>query len=105
MEDVNIDYAANKLTVIGNVDPAAVRDKVAERIKRKVELVSTVAPKKEAPPPSGGEKKPADEKPADKKPADEKSGEKEDEKKKEEGEKKAPLAPPKEVISLSVISS
>uniref|UniRef100_A0A1J3CHG8 Heavy metal-associated isoprenylated plant protein 26 n=1 Tax=Noccaea caerulescens TaxID=107243 RepID=A0A1J3CHG8_NOCCA len=96
VEDANIDYAANKLTVIGNVDPAAVRDKVAERIKRKVELVSTVAPKKEALPPSGGEKKPADEKPADKKPADEKSGEKKDEKKKEEGEKKAPLAPPKE---------
>jgi copper chaperone CopZ len=99
VEDVNIDYAANKLTVIGNVDPAAVRDKVAERIKRKVELVSTVAPKKVAPPPSGGEKKPADEKPAEKKPAaDEKSGEKKEEKKKEEGEKKAPPAPapPKE---------
>ncbi|ESQ40239.1 hypothetical protein EUTSA_v10013792mg [Eutrema salsugineum] len=100
VQDVKIDYAANKLTVIGNVDPAAVRDKVADRIKRKVELVSTVAPKKEAPPPSGGgggEKKPADEKPAEKKLADEKPAEKKDEKKKEEGEKKAAApAPPKE---------
>lgn len=96
---MNIDYNENKLTVIGNVDPVAVRDKVAERIKRKVEIVSTVAPKKEAPPPpSGGEKKSADEKPAEKKPADEKSGEKKAEMKKEEGEKKSPPAPPKEVI-------
>ncbi|CAH8385613.1 unnamed protein product [Eruca vesicaria subsp. sativa] len=98
VEDVKIDYKADKLTVIGNVDPTAVRDKVAERIKRKVEIVSTVAPKKEAPPPSGGEKKVADEKPAEKKPADEKpAGEKKVEKKNDEGEKKAsPPAPPKE---------
>ncbi|KAL0708922.1 hypothetical protein Bca4012_015900 [Brassica carinata] len=94
VEDVKIDYKDNKMTVVGNVDAEAVRDKVAERIKRKVEIVS---PKKEAPPPpppSGGEKKPADEKPAEKKP----SGEGKDEKKKEAGEKTAPppLAPPKE---------
>jgi len=72
VEDVKIDYKDNKMTVVGNVDAEAVRDKVAERIKRKVEIVS---PKKEAPPPpppSGGEKKVADEKPAEKKPADEK---------------------------------
>lgn len=102
MEDVKIDYDSNKLTVIGNVDPVAIRDKVAGRIKRKVELVSTVAPpKKETPP----EKKPAEEKPAEKKPTDEKK----DEKKKEEGEKKAsPPPPPKEVFNclyLSFISS
>ncbi|KAG2334643.1 hypothetical protein Bca52824_005823 [Brassica carinata] len=91
VEDVKIDYKDNKMTVVGNVDAEAVRDKVSERIKRKVEIVS---PKKEAPPPSGGEKKPADEKPAEKKP----SGEGKDEKKKEAGEKTAPppLAPPKE---------
>ncbi|CAN7037262.1 hypothetical protein IGI04_004337 [Brassica rapa subsp. trilocularis] len=99
VEDVNIDYKADKLTVVGNVDPSAVRDKVAERMKRKVEIVSTVAPKKEAPPPSGGEKKVVEEKPAEKKPADEKpAGEKKVEMKKDEGEKKAPSppAPPKE---------
>ncbi|KAL0874970.1 hypothetical protein Bca101_024675 [Brassica carinata] len=97
VEDVKIDYKADKLTVIGNVDPTVVRDKVAERIKRKVEIVSSVAPKKEAPPPSGGEKKPADEKPAEKKPADEKpAGEKKVEKKNDEGEKKAPPPPPKD---------
>ncbi|KFK24796.1 hypothetical protein AALP_AA8G026000 [Arabis alpina] len=93
VEDVSIDYKGDKLTVIGNVDPVAVRDKVAERIKRKVELVSTVTPpKKEAtpPPPSGGgEKKSVDEKPAEKKVVA-------DEKKTEEGEKKASPAPPKE---------
>ncbi|KAL0736694.1 hypothetical protein Bca4012_012904 [Brassica carinata] len=88
VDDVKIDYKADKLTVIGNVDPAAVRDKVADRIKRTVEIVSAVAPKKESPPPPpGGEKKAADEKPAELKPADEK--------KKDEGEKKAP-SPPKE---------
>ena len=63
---MKIDYKADKLTVVGNVDPTAVRDKVAERMKRKVEIVSTVAPKKEAPPPSGGEKKVVEEKPAEK---------------------------------------
>jgi hypothetical protein len=103
VEDVKIDYKSNKLTVIGNVDPVEVRDKVADKIKRPVELVSTVAPpKKETPPSSGGaEKKPspaAEEKPAEKKPAAvEKPGEKKEEKKKEEGEKKAsPPPPPKE---------
>ncbi|KAL1196635.1 Heavy metal-associated isoprenylated plant protein 6 [Cardamine amara subsp. amara] len=97
VEDVKIDYESDKLTVIGNVDPVAIRDKVAERIKRKVELVSPVTPPKKETPPSSGEKKPAEEKPAEKKPADEKSGEKKEEKKKEEGEKKAsPPPPPKE---------
>ncbi|CAH8313087.1 unnamed protein product [Eruca vesicaria subsp. sativa] len=97
VEDVQIDYKDNKMTVVGNVDAAAVRDKVAERIKRKVEIVS---PKKETPPPPSGdgEKKPEDEKPAaEKKPAGEGKDEK---KKKEEGEKTAPPppapAPPKE---------
>ncbi|KAJ4882347.1 Heavy metal transport/detoxification superfamily protein [Raphanus sativus] len=85
VEDVKIDYKADKLTVIGYVDPTAVRDKVADRIKRTVEIVSAVAPKKEAPPPppppsppSGGEKKAAD-----------------DEKKKDEAEQKTP-SPPEE---------
>lgn len=103
MEDVQIDYKDNKMTVVGNVDAEAVRDKVAGRIKRKVEIVS---PKKESPPPPpppGGEKKVADEKPAEKKPADEKpAGDKKEEKKKDEGAKTAPPpAPPKEVIALS----
>ncbi|KAG7549344.1 Heavy metal-associated domain superfamily [Arabidopsis thaliana x Arabidopsis arenosa] len=85
VEDVKIDYKSNKLTVIGNVDPVEVRDKVADKIKRPVELVSTVAPpKKETPPPSsGGDKKPpaAEEKPAEKK---------------EEKKKASPPPPPKE---------
>ncbi|XP_010558173.1 PREDICTED: heavy metal-associated isoprenylated plant protein 3-like isoform X3 [Tarenaya hassleriana] len=80
VDDVKIDYGANRLTVIGDVDPAKIRDRVAEKTKRKVELVSP-APKKDG---GGGEKKPADEN----------SGEKK-EGKKEEDEKKPP-APPKE---------
>ncbi|KAJ0244008.1 hypothetical protein HA466_0199750 [Hirschfeldia incana] len=68
VEDVQIDYKADRLTVIGNVDPAAVRDKVADKIKRTVEIVS---PKKETPPPpSRGEEKAADEKQPEKIPAE-----------------------------------
>lgn len=48
---MTIDYKADKLTVIGNVDPAAVRDKVADRIKRKVEIVSKEEGEKKATPP------------------------------------------------------
>ncbi|XP_010543411.1 PREDICTED: heavy metal-associated isoprenylated plant protein 3 [Tarenaya hassleriana] len=77
VKDVKIDYGANKLT--------GIRDRVAEKTKRKVELLSP-APKSGG----GGEKKPAEEKPGEKKPAEEKK----EEKKKGEDEKKPP--PPKE---------
>ncbi|XP_047976351.1 heavy metal-associated isoprenylated plant protein 6-like [Salvia hispanica] len=65
VEKVKTDYEANKLTVTGNVDPAALRDRVAYKTKKKVELVSP-QPKKE-----GGDKK-AEEKPEKK--AEEKKG-------------------------------
>lgn len=72
------DCGANKLTVIGKVDPAKIRDRLAEKTKKKVDLISP-QPKKDAAP-AGDDKKPD----AEKKPE-----EKMEEKK-----------PPKEVISL-----
>ncbi|XP_057785098.1 heavy metal-associated isoprenylated plant protein 6-like [Salvia miltiorrhiza] len=70
VEKVKADCDANKLTVTGNVDPAALRERVEYKTKKKVELISP-QPKKEAAA-GGGDKKP-DEKPAEKK-AEEKKG-------------------------------
>lgn len=75
VEDVRADVSANKLTVIGKVDPAKVREDLAEKIKKKVEIASP-QPKKDA----GGDKK-SDEKP-EKKADEKKSGEKKDQDKK-----------------------
>ncbi|PPD70847.1 hypothetical protein GOBAR_DD32270 [Gossypium barbadense] len=49
VEDVKTDCGANKLTVIGKVDPAKVRDRLAEKTKKKVDLISP-QPKKDAAP-------------------------------------------------------
>ena len=57
VEDVEADMSANKLTVIGKVDPAKVREKLADKIKKNVELVSP-QPKKDV----GGDKKKPEEK-------------------------------------------
>ncbi|XVE76135.1 hypothetical protein DITRI_Ditri12bG0148900 [Diplodiscus trichospermus] len=76
VEVVKADCGANKLTVIGNVDPAKVRDRLAEKTKKKVDLISP-QPKKDATPAAagGGDKKPdAEKKPEEKK--DEKKEEK-----------------------------
>ncbi|XP_062117324.1 heavy metal-associated isoprenylated plant protein 6-like [Humulus lupulus] len=67
IDKVTADIGANKLTVIGKVDPVAVKEKVEQKINKKVELVSPL-PKKDA----GGDKKPAEAKPAEKKPAEDK---------------------------------
>jgi len=48
VEDVKADTPNNKLTVVGKVDPNKVRDKLAEKIKKKVELISSPQPKKDA---------------------------------------------------------
>ncbi|CAI9097971.1 OLC1v1034498C1 [Oldenlandia corymbosa var. corymbosa] len=66
VEEVKTDCDTNKITVKGNVDPSWVREKVEQKYKKKVELVSP-QPKKDA---GGGDKK-ADDK-SDKKPADDK---------------------------------
>ena len=62
------DCATNKLTVTGKVDPSGLREKLEQKIKKKVELVSP-QPKKDG----GGDKKPADKAPEKK--ADEKKAE------------------------------
>ncbi|XWS43560.1 hypothetical protein CRYUN_Cryun16bG0114500 [Craigia yunnanensis] len=72
VEDVKTDCGANKVTVIGKVDPAKVRDRLAEKTKKKVDLISP-QPKKDAAPAAAaagsGDKKPdAEKKPEEKKP-------------------------------------
>lgn len=73
-----MDCAGNKLTVKGDVDPSWLREKVEQKTKKKVELVSP-QPKKDGG--AGGDKKP-----------DDKAEKKTDEKKKDEEKK------PKEVL-------
>ncbi|KAF3441827.1 hypothetical protein FNV43_RR15742 [Rhamnella rubrinervis] len=71
--DVKADCATNKLTVTGKVDPSGLREKLEQKIKKKVELISP-QPKKDGGG-GGGDKKPADkapEKKADEKKAEEK---------------------------------
>ncbi|KAK8561931.1 hypothetical protein V6N13_148930 [Hibiscus sabdariffa] len=64
VEDVKTDSGANKLTVIGKIDPAIIRDRLAEKTKKKVDLISP-QPKKDA---AAGDKKPeAEKKPEEKK--------------------------------------
>ncbi|KAG8647213.1 heavy metal-associated isoprenylated plant protein 3 [Manihot esculenta] len=73
VEAVKTDCEGNKLTVTGKVDPAKVKERLEEKIKKKVDIVSP-QPKKD-----GGDKKP-----------DEKAEKKSEEKKPEEKK------PPKE---------
>ncbi|XP_030522110.1 heavy metal-associated isoprenylated plant protein 6-like isoform X2 [Rhodamnia argentea] len=54
VEDVKVDTAANKLTVTGKVDPTKIKEKLEEKTKKKVEIVSP-QPKKDG---GGGDKKP-----------------------------------------------
>ncbi|GAA0153897.1 hypothetical protein LIER_12025 [Lithospermum erythrorhizon] len=65
VQDVKADASSNKLTVKGNVDPIWLRDKVATKTKKKVELVSP-QPKKDGGAAAGGgggdDKKPVDNK-------------------------------------------
>ncbi|KAL4353876.1 hypothetical protein GQ457_06G008770 [Hibiscus cannabinus] len=68
VEDVKTDSAANKLTVIGKIDPAIIRDRLAEKTKKKVDLISPQPKKDAAAPAAGGDKKPeAEKKPEEKK--------------------------------------
>ncbi|KAH6806011.1 hypothetical protein C2S51_030842 [Perilla frutescens var. frutescens] len=71
VEKVKADCDANKLTVTGNVDPAALRERVEYKTKKKVELVSP-QPKKDG---GGGGDKKADEK-TEKKPEEKKADDK-----------------------------
>lgn len=73
MEDVKADLLGNTLTVIGKVDPTTVRDKLAEKTKKNVDLVSP-QPKKDS----------AADKPSEKKPEEKKLEKKSEDKKPEE---------------------
>ncbi|XP_010531601.1 PREDICTED: heavy metal-associated isoprenylated plant protein 3, partial [Tarenaya hassleriana] len=76
VKDVTADCGGNKLTVVGKIDPVKVREKLVEKTKRKVELLSPLPPPKT----NSGEEKTAAEK------SDKKDG----------GDKAAAAPPPKE---------
>ncbi|KAK7392451.1 hypothetical protein VNO78_20890 [Psophocarpus tetragonolobus] len=68
---VKADLSTNKVTVTGTMDAEKLRDKIAERTKKKVEIISA-PPKKEAP----AAEKPPEKKAEEKKPEEKKSEEK-----------------------------
>ncbi|KAL6277637.1 hypothetical protein ACE6H2_021238 [Prunus campanulata] len=76
VEQVKTECAANKLTVTGKVDPAGLKEKLEQKIKKKVDLISP-QPKKDG----GGDKKPAA--------AEEKAEKKTEEKKPKEAPKES----------------
>lgn len=73
VETVRADSDASKLTITGNLDPSKLRDKLAEKTKKKVDLVSP-QPKKDNKDAKADKKKP-DDKPDKKNPDDKKSKE------------------------------
>ncbi|XP_068340811.1 heavy metal-associated isoprenylated plant protein 6-like [Pyrus communis] len=103
VEQVKTDSAANKLTVTGKVDPAGLKEKLEQKIKKKVELVSP-QPKKDGGGGGGGDKKPAadgkaEKKGEEKKPTDDKKPA--DDKKAAE-DKKAKEAPKESAVVLKI---
>ncbi|GAB4856649.1 hypothetical protein Ancab_014561 [Ancistrocladus abbreviatus] len=58
VESVKADCASNKLTVIGKVDPVKIKERVEEKTKKKVELVSPQPKKDKEGGGGGGDKKP-----------------------------------------------
>ena len=65
VEDVKAEMVLNKPTVVGKVDPSMLRDKLSQKRKRDVELISPLPPKKY-------NKAAADDNKPDKKPKDKK---------------------------------
>lgn len=76
MEDVKADLLGNKLTVIGKVDSAVVRDKLADKTRKKVEIISPQPKKDSGAASKPPEKKVEEKKTEEKKPADKKTEEK-----------------------------
>ncbi|KAK1266376.1 hypothetical protein QJS04_geneDACA000207 [Acorus gramineus] len=70
VEDVKVDSSNNKLTVVGKVDPWELRERLENKTKKKVELVSPTPPKKPQGKDGKGDdnKKDSDDKKNDKKP-------------------------------------
>lgn len=69
VEDVTADFSTDKLTVTGKVDPARIKERLEQKTRKKVEIISPQPKKESAAAP--------DKKPEDEKPADEKKGEEE----------------------------
>lgn len=95
VEQVKTDAGANKLTVTGKVDAAALKAKLEERIRKKVDLVSPQPAKKEGGGEGGGDKKKAEEK-------SEKPSEKKAEEKKPADQPKEKEAPKESTIALKI---
>ncbi|XP_014495485.1 heavy metal-associated isoprenylated plant protein 6 [Vigna radiata var. radiata] len=76
VEDVKADLLGNKLTVIGKVDSAVVRDKLADKTRKKVEIISPQPKKDSGAASKPPEKKVEEKKTEEKKPADKKTEEK-----------------------------
>ncbi|CAL0326788.1 unnamed protein product [Lupinus luteus] len=89
VEDVMADISANKLTVIGKLDPAKLRDKLAEKTKKNVDLVS-----------SNGKKDAGADKPPVKKSEGKKTDEKKTEEKKSNEKKTEEKKPKKSTVVL-----
>ncbi|KAK4772954.1 hypothetical protein SAY87_027973 [Trapa incisa] len=68
VEDVKVDSSNNKLTVTGKVDAVKIKERLEEKTKKKIDIISPL-PKKDAAAPAG------DKKPDEKKPAEEKKEE------------------------------
>ncbi|XP_028808120.1 LOW QUALITY PROTEIN: heavy metal-associated isoprenylated plant protein 3 [Neltuma alba] len=73
VETVKVDGDSGKVTVTGNVDPSKLRDKLADKTKKKVDLISP-QPKRDNKDPKNDKKKP-DDKSEKKNPDDKKSKE------------------------------
>ncbi|KAH9626708.1 hypothetical protein KSS87_021607 [Heliosperma pusillum] len=84
VESVKTDCSTNKLVVTGNVDPVKIKERVEQKMKKKVELVSQqpITPAKEGG--NGGQNKSDDKKPEEKKSGDKKSEDKKDKEKTKE---------------------
>ncbi|XP_026415396.1 heavy metal-associated isoprenylated plant protein 3-like [Papaver somniferum] len=111
VEEVQGDIASNKLTVKGKVDPVKIKEKLEQKTKKKVELISPSPPKKvegggEKKVEGGGDKKKeekkVEEKPAEKKTEEKKTEEKKPAEKKPE-EKKTEEKKPKEAPVVTVV--
>lgn len=92
VQTVKADLSTNKVTVTGKMDPAKLRDKLEEKTKKKVELISP-QPKKDAS---------ASEKPSEKKPEEKKSEEKKAEEKKPEEKKPEENKPKESTVVLKI---
>ncbi|KAF5737530.1 putative Heavy metal transport/detoxification superfamily protein [Tripterygium wilfordii] len=69
VEDVKADTGANKLTVTGKVDPTKIKERLEEKTKKKVDIISPQPKKDAAPKPAEkSESKPAEKKAEEKKP-------------------------------------